>query len=184
MNYAQIRNMDISDGPGIRIALYVSGCNHHCFNCYSKEQWDYNYGEIYTKETEKMILNKLKSSHISGLSLLGGDPLWQSGHDIECSLIPLVQQAKALNKSVWIWSGFTWDEIMNPGYKIYDNETHLMAQRQKLIKLCDVWVDGRYEDDKRDLRLSYCGSTNQRVIDVQATLQNPSKKVVLWSPKS
>lgn len=182
MYYSKIKHFDPANGPGIRISLFVSGCNFHCYNCFNPETWDYQHGFEYTKETEKEIIDNLSTPFYDGLSLLGGDPLWQSGHDIECSLIPLVQQTKALNKSVWIWSGFTWDEIMNPGYKIYDNETHLMAQRQKLIKLCDVWVDGRYEDDKRDLRLPYCGSTNQRVIDVQTTLQNPSKEVILWSP--
>ncbi len=182
MKYSGVIKCDSGNGPGWRTTLFVSGCNNFCPKCQNPESWDFNCGFNYTKQTEKNILKELQKPYIQGLSLSGGDPLWQSGHDIECSLIPLVQQAKQLNKSVWIWSGFTWDEIMNPGYKIYDNETHLMAQRQKLIKLCDVWVDGRYEDDKRDLRLPYCGSTNQRVIDVQATLQNPSKEVILWSP--
>lgn len=182
MHYSKIKHFDPANGPGIRISLFVSGCKFHCHNCFNPETWDYQHGFKYTKETEKEIIDNLSTPFYDGLSLLGGDPLFQLYPDIQRYLIPLVQQTKALNKSVWIWSGFTWEEIFNPQYKDYIGKENTYAYRQELIKLCDVWVDGRYEDGKRDLRLPYCGSTNQRVIDVQATLQNPSKEVILWSP--
>lgn len=167
MNYAQIRNMDVSDGPGIRVALYVSGCQFHCKNCYSQEQWNYKYGETYTAEIKEKIVKLLDNPHVRGLSILGGDPLWQYVPDIHLALIPLVKQVKAIGKDVWIWSGFTWEQIM----KDHPESDPWNRARKKLISICDVWVDGLFQDELKDLRLQYRGSSNQRVIDVQASIE-------------
>lgn len=166
MNYAQIRSMDVSDGPGIRIALYVSGCSFHCKNCYSQEQWNYYYGKEYTQETENKILEMLSSPHVSGLSLLGGDPLFQ-GEGISQWLIPLARKTKKLGKTVWIWSGFVWEDVMQTREYIIPE----WDWRKELISLCDVWVDGQFVDSLKDLRLQYRGSSNQRVINVQESLK-------------
>lgn len=167
MNYAQLRTMDISDGEGIRVALYVSGCKFHCLNCYNKDQQDFTYGHPYTQKTEEQILSYLSKPYIAGLSLLGGDPLWQN-EDGLASLAGLVKKAKSMGKTVWLWSGFTWEQVF-PNIVTDEFNTHRVMQ-QALIQLCDVWVDGPYIDDLRDLRLKWRGSSNQRVIDVQQSL--------------
>lgn len=163
MNYAKIKYFDIANGEGIRISLFVSGCKFHCINCFNEITWNFNHGNLYTEQTEQSIIQFLSKPYVKGLSLLGGDPLWQTEEDIN-QLISLVNKTKSMNKTVWIWSGFTWEE--------------LSPVQHKLIDLCDVFVDGRYIDELRDLTLKWCGSSNQRVIDVQKSLKNNS--VVLY----
>lgn len=176
MNYAQLRTMDISDGEGIRVSLYVSGCNFHCHNCYNKKQQSFTYGKPYTQETEQQILSYLSKPYIAGLSLLGGDPLWQDCEGLH-QLQQLCKKAHKMNKDVWIWSGFTWEEIFQKvatddlnGYKI---------MQQMLIEECDIWVDGLYVDNLRDLSLKWRGSSNQRIIDIKQSLEQG--KVVLYN---
>lgn len=176
MNYAQLRTMDISDGEGIRVSLYVSGCNFHCHNCYNKKQQSFTYGKPYTQETEQQILSYLSKPYIAGLSLLGGDPLWQDYEGLH-QLQQLCKKAHKMNKDVWIWSGFTWEEIFQKvatddlnGYKI---------MQQMLIEECDIWVDGLYVDNLRDLSLKWRGSSNQRIIDIKQSLEQG--KVVLYN---
>lgn len=173
MNYASIRKMDIANGEGVRVSLFVSGCNFHCKNCFNKEAQNFEHGHEYTQDTEDKILSLVSKPYIAGLSILGGDPLWQSEEDIKSYLIPLVEKIKFLNKTVWLWSGFTWEEInYNP------ISSSLIDQRKHLIDKCDVFVDGRYKDDLRDLKLKWRGSSNQRVIDIQKTLE--SNDIVLY----
>lgn len=173
MNYASIRKMDIANGEGVRVSLFVSGCNFHCKNCFNTEAQSFEYGHEYTQDTEERILSLVSKPYVAGLSILGGDPLWQSEEDIKLYLIPLVEKTKSLNKTVWLWSGFTWEEVNhNP------ISSSLITRRKHLVKKCDVFVDGRYKDDLRDLNLKWRGSSNQRVIDVQETLK--SNEVVLY----
>lgn len=160
MNYAKIKHFDIANGEGVRTSLFVSGCQFHCNECFNPETWDYNYGQLYTKETEERILLTLQSPYIKGLSILGGDPLWQDEEGTQ-QLIHLVKQVKLIKKNVWIWSGFTWEQLPN-----------LPQSKQNLIKICDIMIDGRYDKSLRDLRLKWRGSSNQRIIDIQKTLQN------------
>lgn len=168
MNYAQLRTMDISDGEGIRVALYISGCNFHCHNCYNKEAQSFTYGHPYAKETEQQILSYLSKPYIAGLSLLGGDPLWQDYEGLH-QLQQLCKKVHKMNKTVWIWSGFTWEEIFS---KVYTDDLngHRIMQ-QILVEECDVWIDGRYVDSSRDLSLKWRGSSNQRIIDIQQSLK-------------
>ena len=156
MNYATIKHFDIANGKGVRTSLFVSGCQFYCKNCFNLEAQNYNYGRLYTKETEKHILDSLKPNYIKGLSILGGDPLWQNKEDIE-QLISLVNKTKSMGKDIWIWSGFIWE--------------NLSPTQHKLVDLCDVFVDGKYVDELRDLTLKWRGSSNQRVIDVQKTIK-------------
>lgn len=159
MNYAKIKHFDIANGEGVRTSLFVSGCQFHCEDCFNSETWDYNYGNLYTKETENHILSTLQDSYIDGLSILGGDPLWQDEDGI-AQLIKLVEQVKSIGKTVWIWSGFTWEQLPS-----------LSASKQNLIKLCDVMIDGLYNKTLRDLRLKWRGSSNQRVINIQQSIK-------------
>lgn len=166
MRYAKIKHYDIANGEGIRISLFVSGCRFHCKDCFNEEAQDFNYGEKYTKETAAEIVKTLCSPRFDGLSLLGGDPLWQADSDL-VDLIALADNVHAIGKDVWLWSGFTWEEIMNADAS---NKTNYW--RKVLVSSCDVFVDGRFEAEKKDLRLKWRGSSNQRVIDVQETLKS------------
>lgn len=161
MNYAKIKHFDIANGEGVRMSLFVSGCKFHCKDCFNQETWDYKYGELYTQQTENELFNLINNPNIDGLSLLGGDPLWQDDEGLK-NLINLVDRIRLLNKTVWLWSGFTWEEIMENGTPL----------QKELVMLCNVWVDGRFQIEKRDLRLKWRGSSNQRIIDVQASLKN------------
>lgn len=176
MNYSDIYKCDLANGPGIRVSLFVSGCQFHCLNCFNKEAQNYNYGTPYTEETEKTIYELVSNPHIAGLSILGGDPLWQTNEDI-FKLISLVKKIKELNKNVWIWSGFTWNQLFNDS-DAPDEDVKIMDARKLLIKSCDVFIDGRYIDELRDLRLKWRGSSNQQVIDVQKSISE--NKIVLF----
>lgn len=164
MNYAQIRSMDISDGIGIRVGLYVSGCNHHCRGCFNQEAQSFSYGKEFTDETFKSIVELMSPEYISGLSILGGDPMWQDDKGIE-TLIELCKITHELDKDVWIWTGFTWEEIF---------DSPVETSMQSLVLSCDYIVDGRFEEDKKDLTLKWRGSSNQRVIDVKETIKSRS----------
>lgn len=166
MFYSNIVEHDIANGEGIRTSLFVSGCQFHCPDCFNQEAWDYTYGTPYTKETTNHIVSTLQAPYVDGLSLLGGDPLWQDEDGI-AQLINLVKQVKSIGKTVWIWSGFTWEQLPS-----------LSQSKQNLIQVCDVMIDGQYNRELRDLRLKWRGSSNQRVIDIQNSLIQ--QKVVLY----
>ena len=166
MNYAKIKHFDIANGEGVRTSLFVSGCQFQCPDCFNQEAWDYNYGTPYTQETTDHILSTLQAPYVDGLSILGGDPLWQDEDDIT-QLIDLVKQVKTIEKSVWIWSGFTWEQLPT-----------LSPSKRNLVQLCDVMIDGLYNNALRDLQLKWRGSSNQRVIDIQESLNQ--QKVVLY----
>lgn len=170
MKYASIKKMDISNGEGIRVSLFVSGCNFHCPGCFNEEVQSFDYGKNYTQATEDLILKEVSKPHIKGLSLLGGDPLWQDMDGLK-QLRQLVQKVHNLDKTVWIWSGFTWENLLDgSGLSEEANERIL------LVCDCDVFVDGLFEYDKKDLSLAWRGSRNQRVIDMNKT----KDKVVLY----
>lgn len=165
MNYGNIKWLDIANGPGIRVSLFVSGCFNNCPGCFNKESQNFNYGTLYDLDTAKLIYEQLNKPFIKGLSILGGDPFCQSKEGIAL-LCDLVNQTKRLNKTVWLWTGFTWEETIKDSVKF------------KLLSLCDVVVDNPFIEAKKDLSLKYCGSSNQRVIDVQQTLAQ--NKIILY----
>lgn len=173
MNYATIKWYDIANGEGVRISLFVSGCTHHCKNCFNQIAWDFSYGEVFNETIQNKILKELSAEYIAGLSLLGGEPLEPQNQK---GLFAFVQKVKELypQKTIWCYTGFVFDE-----------ETGILKEAQKntlitkeLISLFDVLVDGAYVEDLKDIRLRFRGSSNQRIIDVKKTLQE--KKVVLY----
>lgn len=166
MNYAKIKHWDIANGEGVRVSLFVSGCNFHCKDCFNAEAQDFNYGKLYTQETEDEIISLVSDSNIDGLSILGGDPLWQDVSGLH-DLCMLVYKIKQLGKTVWVWSGFVWEDIMHDLKEPND----IILGRQALISLCDVFIDGKFEIDKKDIRLHWRGSKNQRIINVKETLK-------------
>ena len=170
MYYSNIIEEDAANGIGFRTTLFVSGCNFHCKNCFNQKAQDFNYGKEYTEQTESYILEQLNKPYINGLSLLGGDPLWQDVDGLK-QLRQLVQKVHNLGKNVWIWSGFVYENLLDgSGLSEEANERIL------LVRECDVFVDGLFEDDKKDLSLAWRGSRNQRVIDMNKT----KDKVVLY----
>lgn len=177
MNYTSLRRMDISNGEGIRVSLWVSGCQFHCPECFNQPQQDYNYGKPYTEATLGRIAAELIKPYNSGLSILGGDPMWQNINgmaDLDC----LCNVVHELGKTVWLWSGFTWEELTQLGDKA--DATQLM--RYGLLTNVDVFVDGRYEAKLKDPTLAWRGSSNQRVIDVKASLHND--EIILYKEAS
>lgn len=158
MNYAAIRNYDIANGEGVRISLFVSGCTNHCLGCFNPEEQDFSFGQRYTEDTYRQICKLLEDSTISGLSLLGGDPLCQHPQDIS-QLIRLCHFTQWLGKTVWLWTGFVWE--------------HITGQKQRELLLnCDVVVDGPFVEELSDRALKWRGSSNQRIIDVRKTINN------------
>ncbi|MBQ5695429.1 MAG: anaerobic ribonucleoside-triphosphate reductase activating protein [Clostridium sp.] len=157
MRYAKIRKLDVTNGPGIRTTLFVSGCTHNCEGCFNKEQQDFNYGNEFTKETENEFIEYTKSRQIKGVNILGGEPMQQTKDD---SLLNLLKRIKIeTNKPIWLWSGYKFEEII------------IEPKMLELLKQVDVLIDGKFEIEKRDLMLKYRGSENQRVIDVKKSLE-------------
>lgn len=176
MYYSNIIEEDAANGVGFRTTLFVSGCNFHCKNCFNQKAQNFNYGKEYTEQTEEYILEQINRPYIKGFSILGGDPLWQTNEDME-QLARLCKEIHSLEKDVWIWSGFTWEDIFD---KIPDNtlEAGIINAQQELISESDVFVDGPFVEELKDLSLAWRGSRNQRVINVQKTIKE--NKVVLY----
>lgn len=161
MNYAQIRKYDVANGVGIRSVIFVSGCTHNCKNCFNKEYQNFNYGKPWTDEETREIIEDLKDDNVSGLTLLGGEPMQN------LQLIDVLKDIKKeVSKPIWIYSGYTFEEIKSN------------KERFELLKLCDVLVDGKFVEELKDLKLRFRGSSNQRIIDVKKTLD--SGEIILY----
>lgn len=161
MHYNKIRKMDISNGPGVRVSIFLQGCTFNCKNCFNPETHDFNKGKEFTYDTIDKLLELSNKDYINGLSILGGEPLH------EFNILGTIRLAKTYrekypNKTIWVWTGFLFENIIN----------------KQIFNYIDVLVDGQFEEEHKDIRLKYCGSTNQRVIDVkQSVSQN---KIVLY----
>lgn len=171
MKYAAIKKCDVANGPGVRVSVFVSGCNHHCKGCFNEKAWDFNYGEDFTDEIIDKVLNDMNKDYISGLSLLGGEPF-----EIENQkgLVKLVKRVKEKfpNKTIWCYTGFDYEkDIMNNMYNKF-------SETKELINSIDVLVDGKFELDKRNLNLKFRGSENQRLIDVKKSMK---ENKIIWT---
>ena len=163
MRYAQIRDMDISNGEKIGVALFTSGCRFYCKNCFNKELWDVKSGNVWSKEVEDNFLTLAKPDYISRISILGGEPFIDENlTDLE-KLVKRIKETYP-NKKLWIYSGYTYEELLN--------------RASNILKYVDVLVDGKFVDELKDYRLKFKGSSNQRVIDVQKSLKE--NKVILY----
>ena len=172
MNYATIKNCDIANGPGVRISLFVSGCTHRCKGCFNEVAWDFDYGQPFTQETIGEILNMLAPPHIAGITLLGGEPFEPQNQP---ALLDLLRQIKAKmpEKSIWAFSGYLFEKDILAG-RLGPKEI-----TQEFVSYLDVLVDGPFILEKKDLMLRFRGSSNQRLIDVKASLE--SGTTVLWN---
>lgn len=156
MRYEQIRKFDVTNGPGIRTSLFVTGCSNNCQGCFNKELQNFNYGTLWTKEREDEFISYVQNPQIVGVSILGGDPMEQTMDD---SLVSLLNRIRVeTEKDIWLWSGYTFDEIIN-------NE-----KMREILGYIDVLIDGRFIMAERNIKLKYRGSKNQRVIDVKKSL--------------
>lgn len=175
MNYIKISKYDTANGIGIGVVLWVSGCNCHCHGCHNPQTWDFNAGQPFTEDTMQEILEALNKPYISRLTFSGGHPLEPQNLETVYKIVKMVKE-KFPNKSIWLYTGYTWEEILDKDKKYEDHEVN-GASSLDVIKYCDVLVDGRYENDKRDISLAWRGSLNQRVINVQESL-NQGKAVL------
>lgn len=157
------RSRDVANGAGVRVSLFVSGCRNHCPDCFQPETWDFTYGQPFTEETEQEILRLLKPGYINGLTLLGGDPFEPEN---QRALLPFLRRMKETlpGKTVWAYTGYTWEQLTSGEYRVSLPET------MELLSLIDVLVDGPFIEMKKDLRLCFRGSANQRVINVQSSI--------------
>ncbi len=170
MNYANIKKYDVANGVGVRVSLFVSGCTHHCKGCFNAEAWDFAYGQPYTEATEEEILTALSHEYIAGLSLLGGEPFEPQN---QRALLPLLRKFRERypQKSVWCYSGYTLETDILAG------RAHCEAT-DEMLSYIDILVDGEFVEEKKDLKLRFRGSSNQRIIDVKRTLSEGTVK--LW----
>lgn len=166
MNYAKIIYNDIANGPGVRTSLFVSGCRNHCKGCFQPETWDFNYGNKFTGQTIQTILDSLAPKHISGLTLLGGDPL-EDENIVHLYLLVCYIKHFYPHKDIWCFTGYIFEDII------------LNQVKRMFLSKIDVLVDGPFEENKKDLTLRFKGSSNQRIIDVNKTFENKNK-IILW----
>ena len=164
MRYATIKKNDVANGPGVRVSVFVSGCNHHCKGCFNAQAWDFNYGKEFTEEDINRIIEELDHPYVSGLSLLGGEPLEYQNQQ---GLLPLLKRVKEKfpEKDIWCYTGYTFDKDIVGN--MFDN----WPETKEVMSYIDVLVDGKFEEDKKDLNLKFRGSSNQRIIDVKESLK-------------
>ena len=172
MNYGAIKKTDISNGAGVRVSLFVSGCTHHCKGCFNPETWNFSYGRPYTKETEEELLEALSKSYINGLSLLGGEPMEPDNQRV---LIELVMKVKSLypDKDIWCYTGYDYEKDL-----LRDSRARCECT-DDLLSYIDVLVDGEFVESQKDISLQFRGSSNQRIIDVKASRN--SGEVRFWN---
>ena len=163
MNYAEIKNYDIANGLGVRVSLFVSGCTHHCKGCFNPMTWDFSYGKPFTQATIDELLEMLSPSYIDGLTLLGGEPMEP---DNQRALLPLLREVRRRfpDKNIWCYTGYLLDEELLKPSRARCEVT------DEMLSMIDVLVDGEFVEEKKNISLSFRGSENQRLIDLQPTL--------------
>ncbi|MBP3857149.1 MAG: anaerobic ribonucleoside-triphosphate reductase activating protein [Ruminiclostridium sp.] len=171
MYYGEIKNYDIANGSGVRVTLFVSGCTNHCEGCFQPQTWDFHFGSEFTRETEDELLEMLSPPYINGLTLLGGEPFEPENQRV---LLPFLRRVKEKypGKNVWVFSGFTYEELHTEG-------SHCRCEfTDEMLSLADVLVDGRFVLAKKDISLRFRGSSNQRIIDLRRT--RAEGRLTLW----
>lgn len=174
MNYSEIKNCDIANGPGVRVTLFVSGCTHRCEGCFNEVTWDFDYGNPFDESTQEQILKWLSPDYIAGLTLLGGEPLEYVNMQ---ALLPFVQKVKKQypNKDIWCYTGYRFEE------DILGRFCTQWRDMKEFLAYIDVLVDGEFILEQKDISLQFRGSSNQRIILVQESLR--SGETVLWTGK-
>ena len=174
MHYGMIKKMDVANGPGVRVTLFVSGCTHHCQECCQPETWDFNYGSLFTEDTVQELLEALHPDYIKGLTLLGGEPFEPENQKI---LLPFLKKVKETfpNKDVWCFTGYLFEELS--GWR--ESSTRAYCEyTEEMLSLIDILVDGEFQTEKKDIGLQFRGSRNQRIIDVSKSMAETN--IVWW----
>lgn len=169
MNYHNITTDDMLNGDGLRVVLWVSGCQHKCVGCHNPQTWDFNSGVPFDDKAKDEIFEQLNKDYISGITFSGGDPLHENNLEDVFKLIFNIRQTYGLDKTIWLYSGYCWDDIFPTNF--YGVVGIPFIQRRMILELCDVFVDGRFEQELLDNKCHWVGSSNQRVIDVQQSLK-------------
>lgn len=174
MNYADIKQYDVANGPGVRISLFVSGCTHYCKGCFNQEAWDFNYGNPFGEAQIEQIIQYLEPNYIAGLTILGGEPFEEVNQQ---GILPLVKKVRELypHKSLWCYTGYDFEK------DILGRMIKECSYTKELLACIDVLVDGKFIEEEKDISLRFKGSRNQRIIQVQESLEKG--KVVLWNPQ-
>ena len=169
MNYANIKTYSIENGTGVRVSLFVSGCTHHCKDCFNEQAWDFEYGNPFTEDTEKAVIEALTPDYMAGITLLGGEPMEPVN---QRGLLPLLKRIRKElpQKTVWAYTGYVYEDLLEGG------RAHCEVT-EELLSLCDILVDGPFIAEKKNISLRFRGSENQRIIDLKATRE--TGKVVL-----
>ena len=170
MNYATIKPVDIANGPGVRVSLFVSGCTHRCKGCFNEEAWDFQFGKPFTQEVQEQLLSSLDHDYIEGLTLLGGEPMEPSNQE---ALLPFIRAVRGRlpQKTIWCFTGYDFEK------DILGRMMEASSVTRELIPLFDVMVDGKFVAEKRNLSLKFRGSENQRVLNVKKSLE---EKQAVW----
>ena len=164
MYYGEIKNCDIANGEGVRVTLFVSGCTNRCENCFQPQTWAFDYGQPFTEETEDYLMDLLRPSYINGLTLLGGEPFEPENQRRLVQLLRRVRR-ELPEKNIWSFTGFTYEMLLTEG-------SHPRCEvTDEMLSLLDVLVDGRFVEALKDITLRFRGSSNQRLIDLNATRQ-------------
>ena len=171
MNYATIKPLDVANGPGIRVSLFVSGCTHHCPECFNREAWDFDYGKPYTQETEDDIIELLSRDYIKGFAMLGGEPFEPQN---QRELVKLLRRVRSTypDKNVWCYSGYLYDKELKQPSRARCEVT------DEMLSMIDFLVDGRFVAELKNLNLKFRGSENQRIIDLRKT--EAAGEIVQW----
>ncbi len=171
MNYADIKRCDVANGTGVRVSLFVSGCTHHCPECFNSEAWDFDYGKPFTEKEKGEILSYLEPTYVAGLSLLGGEPMEPQNQE---GLLPLLREVheRYPEKNVWCFTGYLFDR------DIRDRMCRESEVTRELLSYIDIMVDGEFIVARKNLKVNFRGSDNQRIIDVKKSLE--SGEVVHW----
>lgn len=177
MNYIKIVPCDIANGPGVRVSLFVSGCDHHCPGCHNPQTWDPNAGQPFTEETLDKLIELLRPDYVQGLTLTGGDPLYPENRETISQIVDRVFDTYGNKKDIWVWTGYTWEELVSAmdelnGDIVFD-----------IVAISNVIVDSPYIESKRDISLPYMGSSNQRVIDCSKSLGH-KEPILWWTPEN
>lgn len=165
MNYGTIKKYDIANGEGVRVSLFVSGCTHHCKNCFNEEAWDFGYGKPFTADTEQEIMDALSADYINGLTLLGGEPFEPENQKV---LLPFLRRVRERfpEKDIWCYTGYSLEREL-----LADSRARC-EYTDEMLSFIDVLVDGRFVEELKDISLPFRGSSNQRIIDLKATLES------------
>ncbi len=171
MNYAAIKKYDVANGPGVRVSLFVSGCTHHCPGCFNPETWDFQFGEPFDSDVMNDIIKALEPSYIKGFTLLGGEPFEYVNQQ---GVLPLLREIKNRfpHKDIWCFTGYDFER------DILGDMVNKWPETKEMISYIDVLVDGEFKQDLKNLSLKFRGSSNQRLIKVQESLQ--ANEIVLW----